>query len=459
MKFLSRVVWSEGMHLSPQHFQMQSRYFEDCLWFLISSIRSYPWGLLSLVLDKDSIRNGLAVVRHASGILPDGLLFEFPESDLPPEAISLKDLFTPTDSEITLHLAVPIRRETVLESGAGSPGMQTSSPGLRRYATFERTLRDETISTDEYPVVLGRKNFLLLSSTQVKPEHVSIPIARIERDGQGGFVADPAFLPPLLRIGVSEDLLLRIKRLTDSIEEKITVTRRGKKNAGQFEAGTSALDVANYWFLHSLCSALPALRHQLATRTGHPEKLYTILAELMGSLYTFSVEPNPSSIPAYNHMDLNGVFANLEGNIRRHLEIVVPSNTVSLDFRQGDPFTSSAPVVDERCLNRARWIFGIRSDIAESQLMRLTPNLVKVCSARGVASLVRRALPGLELMHLPVPPSAISAQADMVYFSIATGSSTPCWQDIQGTREVGVYIPGELGKAVFELTVIIEANA
>jgi type VI secretion system protein ImpJ len=438
---------------------MQSRYFEDSLWFLISNIKSYPWGLLSLILDKDAIRNGLAVVRHASGIMPDGLVFEFPESDLAPEAISLKDLFTPTDSEISLHLAVPARRETGFDTDLSGTNVHNLSSSPKRYGTFERTLRDETISTDEYPVVLGRKNLMLLSSLQLKPEHISIPIAKIMRDGKGGFVADPAFLPPLMRIGVSEDLLLRMKRLTDSIEEKISVTRRGKKNVGQFEAGTSALDVANYWFLHALCSALPALRHQLATRTGHPEKLYSTLAELMGSLCTFSMESDPSLIPPYDHMNLNGILADLEESIRRHLEIVVPSNTVTLDFHRADQFTCAAPVVDERCLRRSRWIFGIRSDIAESSLMRLTPNLVKVCSARGVASLVRRALPGLELIHLPVPPAAISAQADMVYFSIATAANTPCWQDIQGTREVGVYIPGELGKAVFEVTVIIEANA
>ena len=42
MKFLSRVVWSEGMHLGPHHFQTQSRYFEDRSGFSIPiSARSH----------------------------------------------------------------------------------------------------------------------------------------------------------------------------------------------------------------------------------------------------------------------------------------------------------------------------------------------------------------------------------------------------------------------------------
>jgi type VI secretion system protein ImpJ len=450
MRFLSRVVWSEGMHLSPQHFQMQSRYFEDSLWFLIASIRSHPWGLLSLTLDMDAIRNGLAVVRHASGIFPDGLIFDFPESDLAPVPTNLRDLFTPTDSEIILHLAVPAHsgqgHETDLANGASS-----------RYGVFERTLRDETISVDEFPVTLGRKNLQILGGSQLKAGLVSFPIARILRDGKGGFLADPSFLPPLLRIGVIEDLLLRCKRLADSLEERITVTRRGKKTTG-FEAGSSALDVANYWFLHALCSALPALRHQLATRSVHPEQVYSTLAELAGSLCTFSMESNPATIPEYDHLNLNGVFAELERHINAHLDIVVPSNCVTLEFQPSttERYVHAAPILDERCLRRSRWIFGIRSDIPESTLMRSTPTLAKVCSAEGVGKLVLRALQGLELIHLPVPPSALQAQADMTYFSIS--QSGPCWQHILATKAVGIYLPDQLGNAHFELSVILEAN-
>lgn len=45
MKFLSRVVWSEGAHLGPRHFQTQSRYFGDTLWYLRSNLRHLPGDL------------------------------------------------------------------------------------------------------------------------------------------------------------------------------------------------------------------------------------------------------------------------------------------------------------------------------------------------------------------------------------------------------------------------------
>jgi type VI secretion system protein ImpJ len=61
------------------------------------------------------------------------------------------------------------------------------------------------------------------------------------------------------------------------------------------------------------------------------------------------------------------------------------------------------------------------------------------------------------LVHLPVPPSALAAQADMHYFSISLDGV--CWQDILQNRQVGVYIPGEFGDATFDLTVITETTA
>jgi type VI secretion system protein ImpJ len=51
MKFMSRVVRSEGMYLGPHHFQTQSRYFENALWFLNSNLRQLPGDLGDTTLD------------------------------------------------------------------------------------------------------------------------------------------------------------------------------------------------------------------------------------------------------------------------------------------------------------------------------------------------------------------------------------------------------------------------
>jgi type VI secretion system protein ImpJ len=452
MKFLSRVVWSEGMHLGPHHFQTQSRYFEDSLWFLSAGLRRNPWGLIGLSLDTEAIRNGNVVLRFASGIFPDGLVFEIPDSDPAPPPVSLKDLFSATDSEITLFLAVPKRSPRGLDCDPAAP---LASP--TRYRSADRSITDDTSGQDEHMVAFGNKNLILCSEAQLKSDSISFPLARISRDGKGGFAVDPDFIPPCLRISANENLLSLLKRLIETLNERVKTVSRGKKREGQFEVGSSALDVANYWFLHALCSSIPSLQQHLNSKQSHPEELYMDLVRLSGALCTFSLESNPAQIPAYSHLHLQAVFHALDDHIRRHLEIVVPSNTVTLDFTKAEPYIYQATVTDERCFRRARWIFGIRSSMSEAELLRLTPQLVKICSAEGVSKLVQRALPGLELLHLSVPPSAISAEADMHYFSISSAGA--CWQHILQTKRVGVYVPGDIRDAVFEVTVILETTA
>lgn len=448
MKFLSRVVWSEGMYLGPHHFQTQSRYFEDSMAFLVSSLWHQPWGFLHFELDEKAIQNGIIAVSHASGIFPDGLAFEVPNSDPPPAARNVLEVFPSTDAVLPLYLAVPARKDT---------GFDCDLKGLAaRYGRMQRTLRDETNGLDEREIDLGQKNIRVVTGAELTPDLQSIPLAQVLRDGRGHLIYDEEFIPACLRTSASEPLMLVIKRLIETIGEKSATIARGARRHGRFEAGSSALDVANYWFLHALHNALPPLRHLYATKHAHPEELFIELSRLAGALCTFAVDSDPRTLPAYDHHDPGPSFRTLDAHIRRHLEIVVPSNTVTLSFKPTEPYIHEADVVDERCLRRARWILGVRSSLGESDLLRLVPRLVKVCSSRFVPELVKRALPGMTLTHLPVPPTAIRAEVDMQYFVVETAG--PCWEHILQIRKVGVYIPGEITQPEFELTVIVEAS-
>ena len=449
MKFLSRVVWSEGMYLSPHHFQTQSRYFEDSMAFLSASLWREPWGLLHIELDPKAIRNGTASLLHASGIFPDGLVFEIPNSDPPPPIRNLLEVFPSTDAVLPLFLAVPSRRDNGFDT-------DLSATNAGRFSRMARTLRDETNGIDEREIDLGQKNIRLMTQAELTSDVLALPIAHILRDGRGNLVCDEEFIPPCLRINASETLTLLVKRLIDAAGEKSATVTRSAKKAGKFEAGTAALDVSNYWFLHALHNAIPPLHHLATTRHAHPEDVFIELSRLAGALCTFSVESDPRQLPSYDHRDPGPSFRALDAHIRKHLEIVVPSNTVTLHFSPAEPYIHAADVTDERCLRRARWIFGIRSSLGESDLLRMTPRLIKICSHKFVPELVRRALPGMTLTHVPVPPTAIRAEADMQYFSVET--TGPCWEHILQTRRIGVYIPGEISQPDFELTVIVETQ-
>jgi type VI secretion system protein ImpJ len=93
--------------------------------------------------------------------------------------------------------------------------------------------------------------------------------------------------------------------------------------------------------------------------------------------------------------------------------------------------------------------------VREPDLIAKTPQLVKLCSKDFVPQLVKRALPGMALSHLPVPPQAISARVETQYFGISR--SGPCWDHLVQTRRVGVYVPGEFPSPEVEILVVLES--
>jgi type VI secretion system protein ImpJ len=54
-----------------------------------------------------------------------------------------------------------------------------------------------------------------------------------------------------------------------------------------------------------------------------------------------------------------------------------------------------------------------------------------------------------------VPPPALSPKIEFQYFAI--DKSGPCWEHMVKTREVGVYVPGELPDPEIELSVLLES--
>src|ERR1700686_4019545 len=53
MSVYSKVVWSEGLFLRPQHLQQQDRYFERYVETRCQALRSSSWGLTELELELD----------------------------------------------------------------------------------------------------------------------------------------------------------------------------------------------------------------------------------------------------------------------------------------------------------------------------------------------------------------------------------------------------------------------
>ncbi len=450
MNLLSRVVWSEGMYLGPHHVQEQSRYFEDSIQFATSSLWFASYGFAGVELDAEALHNGTVALLHARGILRDGLPFNMPESDALPEPRAVADLFPPTRDGIVVMLAIPPRKPNGFNCS-----LSEGEAAEARYTAEPRVLHDENTGADERTVQLGRKNLRLLLDTEPAGDLLTMPVARVVRDGAGHFAYDANFVPPVLRISASTRLMLLLQRLIEILDDKSATISRGARNTSGGIAEYSTRQIASFWLMHAVNSALTPLRHQFIAKRGHPEELFAEMSRLAGALCTFALDSHPRDLPLYDHDKLSACFEALDRHIRAHLEIIVPTNCVSIPLRRVEDYYYEGDVTDQRCLGRSRWLLAIRAAMGDAELMAKAPPLIKVCSPAFVRELVKRALPGLTLTHLPVPPAAVSARVEMQYFGLNKGG--PCWNHINLTHKVGVYVPGEFPNPEIEILVVLES--
>lgn len=450
MKMLSKVVWTEGMYLAPHHFQAQNRYYEETVHLATSTLWQNSYGLIDYRLNRDAIRNGTVTLEYARGIFEDGLPFDMPDSDSPPEPCELRDRFPHDADELVVYLAIPRR----LPDG-GNCSTDGASKEHSRFKSVASVLADENTGRDEKPIQLGQKNIRFALPAEVSDREVTLPIARVRRDGANRFSYDTNFVPPVLSIVANERLVGIVSRLVEVLEDRsYTLAQDRPISRGGFKAGVSGRHVSQFWFLHAVNSGLTSLRHLLLAKHGHPQELFLEMARLAGALCTFSLDTHPGMLPSYDHNNPGPGFELLDQHIRRMLEVVLPTQTVSIPLTKAEQYFYEGDVKDARCFGKSRWLLGINSQIGEADLISRTEDLVKICSAKFVPELVRRALPGLALTHLEVPPSAISVSIGTQYFVI--NRSGPCWEHIQVTGRIGVYVPSEIPSPELEVIVALE---
>lgn len=457
MTQLSRVVWSEGMHLAQHHFQAQSRFFEGTVGFALSHLFFAPYGLAACELDAEALRNGTVSLLHARGIMPDGLPFDVPASDPGPDPVEVRERFSPTSDAHLLHLTIPAYRQEranceLGEEAAEGNGRNGHQPGWARYLAHTEVMRDDATGRDERPVTLGRKNLRLALDHELEEGSVSMPIARVRRDGSGHFVYDPDYVPPCLHVGASARLLALLARLVEVLDEKSGAMARGRPGSVDEYARQ---EVAGFWLLHTIHASLAPLRHHLTVRRTRPEALYLEMSRLAGALCTFALDAHPRTLPAYDHLDLTGCFDALDRHIRAHLELVLPSGRVAIPLTQDRPYFFSAAITDQRCFGPARWFLGIKARAHPAEISSRVPVHVKVCGRQFLEETVRRAIAAAALTPLAVAPPAVMPRPEWQYFQV--DRSGAAWRSIAQTGEIGVYVPDFLPEAEVELVVLPES--
>jgi len=446
MKQLQPVIWTKGTFLTPQHLQVQDRFIEDTLNFRLQALKFAPWGFSELTLNQELLSEGQLAVSRAAGIFPDGLMFDIPDADPPPPSKALAEQFEPEAKSLDVYLTVPDYRQRGLNVSAGPDGSS-------RYVVEVTTFRDENTGMGEKPLQIARKNMRLLAENENREGCSVLRIANVERTDAGMFRLNPRFIPPLLKIRCSEYLMGLLRGLIEVMSARSSQLAGTRRAKNQSLADFTASDIANFWLLYTVNSYFPVFNHLFQAQDRHPEELYSAMTSLAGSLTTFSPNLRPRDLPLYEHDSLGPLFAELDEKLRSMLETVVPTNLISLPLKLTKTSIYATALDNEKYLRNTRLYLAVSAETKEESIIRDVPRLVKVCSATHIEHLIKQALPGIQLKHVPSPPSALSVKLKYQYFSL--NQSGAAWEAVTRARNLAAYVPDDFPNPKLELLILL----
>ncbi len=447
MRQLQPVLWTKGVLLTPQHLQAQNRQHEESLAFQVGALTFCPWGIARLAFDHDALAGGSLVVTALSGRFADGLLFDAPQSGATPSPRVIADAFAPDQRTMLAYIAVPEYRP-----GARNV-VRAGDHAVARWQADEQLVRDETTGLAERPIQVAPPSLRLLLEGESTEGFTVMPIARLLRATSGEFSFDRSFVPPLLDLEASETLMGLAKRLVERLSAKSATLAGSRRQRNQGLADFSVADVGSFWLLYTLNTHFPAIRHLHEVRRGHPSQLWEAMLALVGGLSTFAAGADARLLPSYDHLRLGEGFAELERRLYELLDGAVVDAAIALPLKAVRPTLHAVAIEQVKWFQAPQWFLAVYAPLRQQDLIPKVLQGCKVGSADVVDTLIRQALPGLELAHVSAPPPAVPVKLDFQYFAVRkTGSA---WDAIERARNLAVYVPAELVDARFELVIVL----
>jgi type VI secretion system protein ImpJ len=437
-----KVVWSEGMFLSPHHFQHWDRFQERNLSKLLGSITRFGWGITRIDIDTEALANGTVALLGLHGVMPDGLVIEIPETDPSPEIRPIGELFPSSLDHLDVYLGIPAEQPDAANCRTEEGGEARSI----RYTASYIKVADFNTGGNVREIAVASKNVRLLFSGEEMSGAVTLKIAELARTAGGNIALRETYIPPCLTIAASGYLMRLIRGLGELLAAKRSAL------AGQRNDDPGALDMIRLLLLQALNRAIPVLSHYSHTGKVHPEALYLTLASLAGELTTMSPDQNPRDLPLYQHHDLTKTFRELELRIRSLVEGVTPTRHIVIPLEKSRENTLVGRIADERLLESSQFYLGVTGNLPEEQVREWLPRRVKAGAPLDLEALVTTALPGLKLSYTPRPPASLSAKVGHQYFRLENQGTL--WESICRSHAVAFYLPTDLNGLTLELLAV-----
>ena len=441
MSSRNRVIWREGLFIKPQHFQQQQRHSDYALHARLSALSDYFYGLQSLAINEDYLGFGRIALVGATGILPDGTVFNIPNDDMLPTPLEITDASVANQK---VYLALPLSVSGVNEVNQGGQ----VATRLQAHRHDVRDLHSE--GGDVVSLEVGRVSLRLMLEREDRSAYASLAIARIlDKRPDGGLVLDPNFMP----CSISVSAIPTLKRFLGESAGLVAERARSLSQRIAAPGQQGVADVAEFMMLQLLNRAQPQLSHLARLGTLHPERLHEALVQLCGELMTFTDESRlPPEFPAYRHDDQQVSFEPVMLALRQALSTVLSPRAVSIQLRKHQYGVMVAMVNESELMQSADFVLAVRARMPQEQLRKQLLQQTKVASSDKIRELISLQLPGIPLLPLPVAPRQLPYHAGYSYFQLDRQS--PAWQMLAVSNTLAFHIAGDFPELDMQLWAI-----
>lgn len=429
MSLSSRIAWTEGLFLRPQHFQQEGRYRDRVQQLVLGAVSDRLWGFSQLTLNTDILGLGKVGIAQARGLFPDGEPFDFPGHDVVPDPVSIdKDAH---GCRVFLTLAVR------------QPGQsETSQSG-------EGTRSRSEVSQVPDTMTEGRTDAASLEISRLRPQLrverkpgegvdglMTLGIARVADIGSdGGVRLDPAYLPALLRYGTHDALsgyvsntLGLLEGRAETLASRVTGT-----------SGAGAPEVSDYILLQTVNRYLSLFRNLSADPGRHPEDVYAVASELCAEFATYTQPDRVApGLEPYNHAEPGDAFRAVMDETRRSLAFIGDPTAARLTLTDRGYGIRVHEIADKSALRSARLVLAVGASMPGEDLREEFPMQVKIGAVEVIRDLVTVQIPGVRVEALPVAPRQIPYHAGRVYFEIERKGEY--WDGILSSSGLAVHV-------------------
>lgn len=402
-----KVMWQEGMLLRPQHLQQNDRHYQHQL-NRTRLMGSDAWGFLSLNVDMQYLNLGKVVVNQASGVLPDGTLFEL--------SGAMEPLVLQVPANVgrqALYLALPLATEHQVETRR-----QEQGEVLARYVAYETQVGDSNAGTDSRcQINCARPDLRLLLGEQSQDAlYVKLQVAQIlDSTSEGGVRLDTDYVPTFIYLQGSGYVSSCLKEVISLLAS------RGDAIAARIEGGgaSAGAQVGDFLMLQLINRTELILRHYLGQPHVRPEAVFRTLLSIFGELSIFAIDNKRAQLDVhYQHHDQGTGFRGLMDGLRTMLSRVLEQQAIELALQPRQYGVLVCPVSDLKLLGSATFILAATAQCDAEELRHRLPAHLKIGPVERIRELVNLQLAGIKVKPLPVAPRQIPFHAGKTYFML-----------------------------------------